>query len=111
MIEQRNRFIRVVDLNEATSLTHLLDRHDREEDVDVEIPIIKHSPSYGESKFADPIRNNAGLSILDLNIQNVYSKFVELICFIQNVSTLLPISAICLNECWISQENDTVGLL
>ena len=43
MIEQRNRFIRDVDLNEPTSLTHLLDRHDREEDVDVEIPIIKHS--------------------------------------------------------------------
>ena len=39
MIEQRNRFIRDVDFNEATSLTHLLDRHDREEDVDVEIPI------------------------------------------------------------------------
>ena len=44
MIEQRNRFIRDVDLIEATSLTHLLDRHDREEYVDVEIPIIKHSP-------------------------------------------------------------------
>ena len=46
MIEQRNRFIRDVDLNEATSLTHLLDRHDREEDVDVEIPIIKQQQTY-----------------------------------------------------------------
>ena len=80
MIEQRNRFIRDVDLNETTSLTHLLDRHDREEDVDVEIPKIKHSPFYGESKFADLIKNNAGLSILDLNVENVYSKFDELIC-------------------------------
>ena len=87
MIEQRNRFIRDVDLNGAT-LTHLLDRHDREKDVDVEIPIINHSPFYGESKFADLIKNNAGLSILDLNIQNVYSKFDELICFIQNVKVL-----------------------
>ena len=110
MIEQRNRFIRDVDLNEATSLTHLLDRHDREEDVDVEIPIIKHSPFYGESKVADLIKNNAGLSILDLNVQNVYSKFDELICFVQNVNTQHPISAICLNEYWISQENDTAGL-
>ena len=33
MIEQRNRFIRDVDLNEATSLTHMLDRHDKEEEV------------------------------------------------------------------------------
>ena len=79
MIEQRNRFIRDVDLNEASPLTHLLDRHDREEDVAVEIPIIKHSPFYGESKFADLIRNNAGLSILDLNMQYVYSKFEKLI--------------------------------
>ena len=110
MIEQRNKFIRDVDLNEATSLTHLLDRHDREEDVDVEIPIIKHSPFYGESKFADLIKNNAGLSILDLNIQNVYSKFDELICCVQNVNIQHPKSAICLNECWISQENDTAGL-
>ena len=110
MIEQRNIFIRDADLNEATSLTHLLYRHDRKEDVDVEIPLIKHSPFYGESKFADLIRNNACLSILDLNIQNVYSKFDELICFIQNVNSQHPISAICLNECWISQENNTAGL-
>ena len=52
----------------------------------------------------------SGLSILDLNIQNVYSKFDELICFVQNVNTQHPISAICLNECWISRENDTTGL-
>ena len=107
MIEQRNGFIRDVDLNEANSLTHLLNRHDREEEVDVEISIIKHSPFYGESKFADLIKNNAGLGILDLNIQNVYSKFDELICFVQNVNTQHPISAMCLHECWISQENDT----
>ena len=56
MLEQRNRFIRDVALNEATSLTHLLDRHDREEDVDVEIPIIKHSPFYGKLKFAALIK-------------------------------------------------------
>ena len=34
----------------------------------------------------------------------------ELICFVQNVNTQHPISAICLNECWISQENETAGL-
>ena len=51
-------------------------RHDREKYEDVEIPIIKHSPFYGESKFADLIGHNADLSILDLNIQNVYSKWI-----------------------------------
>ena len=45
-----------VDLNEDTSLTHLLDRHDKEEDENVETQIIKHSPFYGQTKFADLIR-------------------------------------------------------
>ena len=99
MIEQRNRFIEHVNLNDI-SLTHLLDRHDREEDVDVEIPIIKHSSFYDESKFADLIRNNAGFSILGLNIQ----------MFIQNVNIWHSISVICLNECWSSPENDVAGL-
>ena len=38
-------------------------------------------------------------------------KFDELTCFIQNFNTQHPISSICLNECWILQENDTPGLL
>ena len=49
--------------------------------------------------------SHAGLESLDC-----YSKFDELICFIQNVNTQHLISVICLNECWISQENDTAGL-
>ena len=110
MIELRNRFIQDVDLNEDTSLTHLLDRHDTEDDENVETQIIKHSPFYGQAKFADLIRKSAGLSILDLNIQNIFSKFDELVCFIQTVNIKHPISAICLNECWISQEHDVAGL-
>ena len=110
MIELRNRFIQDVDLNEDTSLTHLLDRHDTEDDKNVETQIIKHSPFYGQTKFADLIRKSAGLSILDLNIQNIFSKFDELVCFIQTINIKHPISAICLNECWISQEHDVAGL-
>ena len=53
MIELRNRFIQDVDLNEDTSLTHLLDRHDTEDDENVETQIIKHSLFYGQAKFAD----------------------------------------------------------
>ena len=41
MIELRNRFIQDVDLNEDTSLTHLLDRHHTEDDENVETQIIK----------------------------------------------------------------------
>ena len=89
MIELRNRFIQDVDLNEDTSdtsLTHLLDRHDTENNENVETQIIKHSPFYGQVKFADLIRKSAGLSILDLNIQNIFSKFDELVCFIQTIT-------------------------
>ena len=47
MIGHRNRFIQDVDLSESTSLTHLLNRHTREDDEDVETQMIKHSPFYG----------------------------------------------------------------
>ena len=68
MIEKRTKFIEDVDQNEATSLTHLLDRHDRAEDEDVDTQLIKHTPFYGQEKYADLLRNSAGVSILDLNI-------------------------------------------
>ena len=49
MIRLRNRFIQDVDLNEDTSLTHLLDRHDTEDDENVDAQIIKHSPFYSQT--------------------------------------------------------------
>ena len=73
MIELRNKFIEDVDLNEATSLTHLLDRHDRVEDKDVDTQIIQHSSFYCQAKFAYLIRSSAGLSILDV----VYRTFTQ----------------------------------
>ena len=51
MIELRNTFIQDVALNEDTSLTHLLDRHDTEDDENVETQIIKHSPFYGKQNL------------------------------------------------------------
>ena len=99
-----------MDINEDTSLTHLLDRHDTEDDENVETQIIKQSPFYDQAKFADLIRKSAGLSILDLNIQNIFSKFDELVCFIQTINIKHPISVICLNECWISLEYGVAGL-
>ena len=44
------------------------------------------------------------------NIQNIFSKFDELVCFIQTSNIKHLISAICLNKCWISQEHDVAGL-
>ena len=110
MIELRNRFFQDVDINEDTSLTHLLDRHDAEDDENVETQIIKQSPFCGQTKFADFMRKSAGLSILDLNVQNIFSKLYELVCFIQTINIKHLICAKCLNECWISQEHDVAGL-
>ena len=95
-----------MDLSESTSLTHLLNRHTREDDEDVETLMIKHSPFYGQKQFADLINNNTGLSIIDLNIQNIFAKFDELVCFIETINVDHTVSAICLNECWLSDEHD-----
>ena len=86
MIGHRNTFIQDVDLSESTSLTHLLNRHTREDDEDVGTQMIKLSPFYGQKQFADLINNNTGLSINDLNIQNIFAKFNELVCFIETIN-------------------------
>ena len=79
MVVQRNRFINDDDLSESTSLMHLLDRHD--EEITEEANILKHSPFYSELKFIN-ILKKVGLCVLDLNIQNIYSKFDEFELFV-----------------------------
>ena len=64
-----NRYIDDVDLTKSTSLTHLLNRHSRDGDID-ETHIIRHSPYCGETQFKKLISNRAGICILDLNVQN-----------------------------------------
>ena len=68
---QKNNFIDNVDLSESTSLTHLLDRHARDNDID-ETNIIKQSPYYSETQFIGLLSQKAGLCILDLNVQNIF---------------------------------------
>ncbi len=46
-----------------------------------------------------------GLCILNLNIQNIFSKFDELKLFVTRVALSKPISVICLNECWIDNNS------
>ena len=90
---QRNNFIDNVDLSESTSLTHLLDRHDRENDID-KINVIKQSPYYSETRFIDLLSQKAGLCILDLNVQNIFTKFDELESFVHRANATNPISVI-----------------
>ena len=44
--------------------------------------VLKHSPFYSESQFSDLISSHPGLSILDMNICNAFTKFDELELFI-----------------------------
>ena len=102
MAVHRNKFIDGIDLNETISLTHLLDSHNRDDDDD-ELQTVKHSPYYSEIEFSRLLSTKAGLTILDLNIRNIRSNFDELELFIDRVNISNPISAICLNECWLGE--------
>ena len=66
-----------------------------------EFIVLKHSPFYSESQFSDLISSHPGLSILDMNICNAFTKFDVLELLIQRVNTHNPVSVICLNECWL----------
>ena len=94
---KRNQFIDDDNLSELSSLTHLLERNDNDDNE--ETSILKHSPFYTENQFIDIITRDTGLSILDLNICNIFTKFEELELFIQRINVRNPVSVICLNEC------------
>ena len=87
----------------------MLDRHARDNDID-ETNVIKHSPYYSETQFIDPLSQKAGLCILDLNVQNIFTKFDELESFVHRANTANPISVICLNECWLNAYDSLAGL-
>ena len=103
MAAHRNKFIDGVGLSETTSLTHLLDSLNRDDDNNDELQTVKHSPYYSEAEFTRLLSTKAGLTILDLNIRNIRSNFDELELFINRVNISNPISAICLNECWLGE--------
>ena len=101
---KRNQFIDDDNLSELSSLTHLLERNDNDDNE--ETPILKHYPFYTENQFIDIISRDTGLSILNLNICNIFTKFEELELLIQRINVRNPVSVICLNKCWLSQKND-----
>ena len=68
--------------------------------------ILVFKPKYYYYYYYYFINNNTGLGIIDLNIQNIFAKFDELVCFIETINVDHTVSAICLNECWLSDEHD-----
>ena len=85
---RKNKFIDDVDLSESTSLTHLLDRHSKNNDID-ETNVIQHSPYYSETQFINFLSQKAGLRILDLNIQNISLNLMNLnLLFIESMQQI-----------------------
>ena len=95
---QRNQFVDGI-LSDKTSLIHLLDNNDAEDNS--EAHVIKHSHYYGETEFSKLLVRKPGLSILSVNIQSVNAKFDEFESFVSRMNLVNPISAICLQECWL----------
>ena len=98
MMVPRNQFIDG-DLSDRTSLIHLLDNNDSEDNN--EAHIIKHSPYYSESDFSKQLNSKGGLSILSIHIQCVNAKFDEFQALIDRINLKNPINVICLQECWL----------
>ena len=78
---RRNQFIDDDNLSELSPLTlqekiHLLERNDNDDNE--ETPVLQHSPYYSDNQFIDIISKDTGLSILDMNICNAFTKFDEL---------------------------------
>ena len=72
---RRNQFMDDDNLSELSSLTHLLDRND--DDNNEEIPILQHSSYYSKNQFIDILSRDTGLSIFDMNICNAFGSFDE----------------------------------
>ena len=54
-----------------------------------------HIRYIGRKEVKQLISNKAGICLLDLNVQNVFTKFDELESFVNRVNETHPISAIC----------------
>lgn len=69
----RNDLINGVGLSKTTSLIHLLDENDTEDNN--EAILLKHSAYYGKTDFSKLINKGTGFSIMSVNIQCVNAKF------------------------------------
>ena len=58
----------------------------------------KHSPYFSETNCINLLASNEGLTVLDLNMCNVFTKFDELELFIERVNINNPISVIIMFE-------------
>ena len=80
-----------------------------ENDNEIERSLIKHSKYYDNDSFINLLKNNdTSLKILSSNIESIFSKYNDIELFIQELSDkMCDLSAICLQECWVSDNDDT----
>ena len=90
-------------------LTYL---HLNDDDDINELGAIKHSPYYDTNQFQDLLKNNVNsFTILSSNIESINSKITDMQVFIEELRlNSLELSAICLQECWISDSEDISNL-
>ena len=88
---QRNQFLDGI-LSDKTSLIHLLDNNDAEDN--------------SEAHVIKLLVKKPGLSILSVNIQSVNAKFDKFESFVSRINLINPISAICLQECWLGDTDN-----
>ena len=67
------------------------------------------SEENSEADFSKLLIRNSGLWIPSVNIQCINTKFDEFQCFVNIINLTNPISAICLQECWLRDvDNETM---
>ena len=87
-------------LNDAKSLTHVLNTSDTDE-----LNVIKHSPHFSDDEMLQsPIFNKNRLSVLSLNFQSFYAKFNYIRLLVDNfAANNCPLQVLCWQELWYFQ--------
>ena len=100
-----------VHINSLNSLLHL-DEPDESEET-MHLQMIKKSSYYDDENFLKFIENKQEcFTVLSSNIESVHSKFNDLLLFIEQLREYnFEFSAICLQECWISESQDLTHLV
>ena len=92
------------------SLNHILNAGvaGKNEDIDYEITIIKHSPYLNNSEFSKILKENQlQFCVLSLNIQSLNAKFDELVIFLHKLNESgCEFGAICIQETWLTDQSD-----
>ena len=103
-----NDILRNVGGMHRNSLTHVLHFDDDTIDNDIgEFNIITHSPYYNDEKIINLFKDDThNFIVLSLNIQSLRAKFDQLSVLLSHFENFFKISAICLQETWLSEDSD-----